>query len=142
MDTQPQLLEGEAPSLSLKEFKAKKKKSHTHSPSYFAQKDVMMVAELRLGIGTFYKCVVNVKPILDESDDMNVTAAFLSCKCPPDADQSKSTVGNSLVVQCFGFRAFTVKGRGLVPGQGTKIPQAARCGQKNKSKRAGLNEFK
>ena len=47
MDTQPQLLEGEAPPLSLKEFKAKK--SHTHSPSYFAQKDVMMVAELRLG---------------------------------------------------------------------------------------------
>ena len=47
MDAQPQLLEGEAPPLSLKEFKAKK--SHTRSPSYIAQKDVMMVAELRLG---------------------------------------------------------------------------------------------
>ena len=47
MDTQPQLLDGEAPPLSLKEFKAKK--SHTHSPSYFAQKNVMMVAEQRLG---------------------------------------------------------------------------------------------
>ena len=32
MDTQPQLLEGEAPSLSLKEFKAKKKKKATHTP--------------------------------------------------------------------------------------------------------------
>ena len=31
MDTQPQLLEGEPPPLSLKEFKAKK--SHTHSPT-------------------------------------------------------------------------------------------------------------
>ena len=47
MDTQPQLLEGEPPPLSLKEFKAKK--SHTHSPSYFAQKDIMKVAGLRLG---------------------------------------------------------------------------------------------
>lgn len=41
MDTQPQLLEeGEVPPSSLKEFKAKK--SHTHTPTYFAQKDLMM----------------------------------------------------------------------------------------------------
>ena len=31
---------------------------------------------------------------------------------------------NSLVVQWLGLHAFTAKGVGSVPGQGTKIPQA------------------
>ena len=34
-------------------------------------------------------------------------------------------MGNSLVVQWLGLSAFTAKGVGLIPGQGTKIPQAA-----------------
>ena len=38
--------------------------------------------------------------------------------------------GNSLVVQWLGLCAFTAKGVGSIPGQGTKIPQAAWCGQK------------
>ena len=42
---------------------------------------------------------------------------------------------NSLVVQWLGLRASTAKGRGLIPGWGTKIPQAAWCGQKKKKKR-------
>ena len=37
-------------------------------------------------------------------------------------------LGNSLVVQRWGFCAFTVEGPGLIPGQGTKISQAAQCG--------------
>ena len=33
-------------------------------------------------------------------------------------------LGNSLVVQWLGLSAFTAKGTGSIPGQGTKIPQA------------------
>ena len=33
-------------------------------------------------------------------------------------------IGNSLVVQCLGHCAFTAKALGLIPGWGTKIPQA------------------
>ena len=37
------------------------------------------------------------------------------------------------VVQWLGFRAFTAKGTGSIPGWGTKIPQAAGCSKrKNK----------
>ena len=41
--------------------------------------------------------------------------------------------GNSLAVQWLGLRASTSGGTGLIPGRGTKIPQAARLGQKKKS---------
>ena len=41
-------------------------------------------------------------------------------------------MGNSLVVQWLGFRAFTAEGLGSIPGQGTKIPQAVQRGQKIK----------
>ena len=44
---------------------------------------------------------------------------------------------NSLVVQWLGLRASTAEGRGLIPGWGTKIPQAAWCGQKKKKKKMG-----
>ena len=40
--------------------------------------------------------------------------------------------GNSLVVKWLGLRAFTAKGQGSIPGQGTKIPQAVWCSQKTK----------
>ena len=40
------------------------------------------------------------------------------------------TIRNSLAVQWLGFRALTAKGPGSIPGGGTKIPQATRCGQK------------
>ena len=40
--------------------------------------------------------------------------------------------GNSLVVQWLGLRAFTAMGPGSIPGQGTKILQAAWRGQKLK----------
>ena len=39
-------------------------------------------------------------------------------------------LGNSLVVQWLGLFAFTAKDLGSIPGQGTKIPQAAWHGQK------------
>ena len=46
---------------------------------------------------------------------------------------SKDTgVGNPLVVQWLGFCAFTVEVKGLIPGQGTKIPQVVGRGQKKK----------
>ena len=38
------------------------------------------------------------------------------------------------MVQWLGLHASTVGGKGSIPGQGTKIPQAAWCGQKNKTK--------
>ena len=38
--------------------------------------------------------------------------------------------GNSLAIQWLGLRAFTAEGPGPIPGWGTKIPQAARRGQK------------
>ena len=41
-------------------------------------------------------------------------------------------VGNSLAVQWLGLPAFTAVGPGSIPGQGTKIPQAMRRGQKEK----------
>ena len=39
-------------------------------------------------------------------------------------------LGNSLVVQWLGLHAFTAEDPGSIPGQGTKIPQAASHGQK------------
>ena len=39
--------------------------------------------------------------------------------------------GNSLAVQWLGLHTFTAMALGLIPGWGTKIPQAAQCGQKN-----------
>ena len=43
--------------------------------------------------------------------------------------------GNSLVVQWLGLWAFTAKAMGSIPGRGTKIPEAAWCGQKKKKKK-------
>ena len=37
--------------------------------------------------------------------------------------------GTSLAVKWLRLGAFTAGGMGLIPGQGTKIPQAWRCGQ-------------
>ena len=41
-------------------------------------------------------------------------------------------LGNFLAVQCLGLHDFTAMGPGLIPGQKTEIPQAARHGQKKK----------
>ena len=46
----------------------------------------------------------------------------------------KPGVGNFLAVQWLGLGIFTAEGTGSVPGWGTNIPQAARCGQTNKQK--------
>ena len=40
-------------------------------------------------------------------------------------------IGNSLEVQWLGLGAFTAGALGLIPGQGTKIPQAVQRGQNN-----------
>ena len=47
---------------------------------------------------------------------------------------SKWIKGNPLAVQCLGLHASTAGGTGLIPGQGTKIPQAAWRHQKKKKK--------
>ena len=47
-------------------------------------------------------------------------------------------LGNSLVVQWLGLRAFIAKGLGLTPGQGTKIP----VGKKKEGKRERKKERK
>ena len=49
-------------------------------------------------------------------------------------ESKKEWIGNPLVVQWLGLHAFTAEGRGLIPGLGTKKPQAALCGQKNNNK--------
>ena len=40
-----------------------------------------------------------------------------------------------MAVQWLGLCAFTAEGWGSIPGQGTKIPQAKRYGQKKKKKK-------
>ena len=40
-------------------------------------------------------------------------------------------MGNSLAVQWLRFYTFTAEGLGLIPGQGTEIPQAT-CGMAKK----------
>ena len=44
----------------------------------------------------------------------------------------KKKRNNSLAVKWLGLCALTVKGRGSIPGQGTKIPQAAQHIQERK----------
>ena len=41
----------------------------------------------------------------------------------------KKSLGNSQAVQWLGCRALTAKGQGSIPGQGTKILQAAQLAQ-------------
>ena len=55
--------------------------------------------------------------------------SVFSSSCP-----KKKQDGTSLAVQWLGLGASTAGGPGSIPGQGTKIPQAARRGQKNKQK--------
>lgn len=40
--------------------------------------------------------------------------------------------GEFPMVQWLGLCIFTAEGTGSIPGEGTEIPQAAQCGQKNK----------
>ena len=47
-----------------------------------------------------------------------------------------TSLGNSLVVHWLEFQASTARGRDLISGQGTKIPQAAQCGQRGKENRS------
>ena len=47
--------------------------------------------------------------------------------------QRKHNPGDFLVVQWLGLWAFTAKGTGSIPGQGTKIPQAVQCSPPPKS---------
>ena len=52
-----------------------------------------------------------------------------------DNDEKEGRRGNSLAVQWLGLRTSIAGGMGSIPGCGTKIPQAAWCGQKqNKTK--------
>ena len=39
------------------------------------------------------------------------------------------------MVQCLGLQAFTAKGLGLIPGQGTKSPQVMQYSQKEREKK-------
>ena len=46
----------------------------------------------------------------------------------------KELIPNAIKKPRIGLRASTVQGLGSIPGQGTKIPQASHCGQKEKRK--------
>ena len=48
----------------------------------------------------------------------------------PGSVQISEIIGNSVVVQWLGLRAFTAKGAGLICGWGTKVPEAVRHGHK------------
>ena len=47
----------------------------------------------------------------------------------------KHPLGNSLAVQWLGLQPLTAQGLGSIPGWGTKIPQATRCGQKQQQQK-------
>ena len=49
-----------------------------------------------------------------------------------DCVEKDDSGGTSLAVQWLGLHASTAGGTGLIPGQGTKIPQAVQRGQKIK----------
>ena len=57
-----------------------------------------------------------------------------------DLSSVQNPMGNSLAVQWLGLCAFIAEGVGSIPGRGTKILQAARCGQKRKKKKEGRKE--
>ena len=62
-----------------------------------------------------------------------MTQRFHSYVCAQRIENRNSnmyTMGN-LVVQWLGLQASTAGGMSSIPGQGTKILQATRCGQKN-----------
>ena len=48
------------------------------------------------------------------------------------------SIGNSLAIQWLGLSTFTAEGPGSVPGRGTKILKASRCGQKKKKKQLSI----
>ena len=47
--------------------------------------------------------------------------------------------GTSLAIQWLRLRASNAEIVGLIPGQGTKIPQAMHWGQKNQTKQTNMN---
>ena len=55
-----------------------------------------------------------------------------ACLCRQPMFSLEAAPGNSLAVQWLGLGAFTAKGLGSIPGQGTKVPQAMWHGQKKK----------
>ena len=57
----------------------------------------------------------------------------------PSEDDS---IGNFLAVQWLGLRAFTAEGQDSIPGQGTKIEQAALCAAKKERKKQTQNKKK
>ena len=52
--------------------------------------------------------------------------------CAFSVVSKKSLPGTSLVVQWLRLHASNARSTGSIPGQGTKIPHATRCGQKTK----------
>ena len=52
--------------------------------------------------------------------------------CPHCSEHKECIRGNSPAVQWLALCAFTAEGPGSIPGRGTKILQAERCGQKRK----------
>ena len=48
---------------------------------------------------------------------------------------SETTMGDSLVVHWLGFHAFTAKGSGSIPGQGTKILKASKVTKNKQTKK-------
>ena len=57
----------------------------------------------------------------------------LLSRCARFQHLKKLFQGTSLAVQWLRLRTSTAGGTGLIPGRGTKIPHAVRCGQKKLS---------
>ena len=64
----------------------------------------------------------------------NVQQKILPIFLPHQHILQKQKKRNSLAVQWLGLRAFTAEGPDSIPGRGTKIPQALRCGQTKQNK--------
>ena len=69
----------------------------------------------------YVQCIYSILQIPEHTDYIN----------------QENSLGTSLVVQWLRLQASTIGSMGLIPGQGTKIPHAARRGQKAKTKTNG-----
>ena len=70
-----------------------------------------------------------IRPVLLEIESRGVTGTRRGW----GSKQKAKGVGTSLEVQWLGLQAPTVGDTGLIPRQGSKNPQASRCGKKKKT---------
>ena len=88
-----------------------------------------------LSLKTSREVTFSLSPLPVPTPHLSLPKHPLSLSLSPAAIQTwhllRSHVGTSLAVQWVRIIASTAGGMGSIPGRGTKIPHAARCGQNN-----------